>query len=212
MTKIDTRLPNHARMVTQFLKYYALATAAQKAYGREWYSDAHALAVEIANMADISIDAAACAISALSPMTNWDDNVKAAYQLAHDHVTDAPYGRYNMFTANDEKAIRAMNGETAHVMENSGGPKTAAFAKCIARPGESEDVCIDRHMINCAHGMLPGTDQSYAPRGLRYRRVAAALADAARLAGENPADMQGIVWVSFRDAHSAAGDTAASRI
>ena len=184
--------PTEAQMsiyVDNIITIWQQATEDQIVRGRAWYRVAHDLA-ELISGGDVIMGAGV--LAALSPQTEWSQNVKRAAQAFTDgkpsrHLGDAL-----------RKAQRIMNGEDplAVLPRDS---KTWSFYRCIVDPDDLEAVVIDRH----AHDVAAGEPYGERNRGLSAKRRYAAIAEAYRRAavalGESPSTVQAVTWTVWRE-------------
>lgn len=146
--------------------------------GLTWYEDAHEFSRQRAETHDVSIETMAAVVSALSPMTEWEENKRQANFMVQAYSRDSERfrsllpqqaahearewavergnkwqlgaGRRNMINA-----ARLLQGETPE--EVLPQAKTRGFYNSIVDPNNDWDVVVDSHMINVAYGgMTPG--------------------------------------------------------
>jgi len=173
------------RYVSNILAAYNAATEEQKIKGKEWYADAHALAVELAHG---DVVKGAGVIAALSANKSWSENVRLARRAFAEGV---PSGHTS---ANLFKAERILKGDDpADVLPM--GAKTGNFYMSILDPSDPYPVTVDRH----AHDIAVGRTFGDADRGLSSKGRYEAIADAYRRAGKRlgitPSELQAITWV-----------------
>lgn len=180
--------------VSNVLAVYNGATADNIREGLSWYLDAHNYARLLSSTYDISVEACAGIIAALSPMNGWENNKRKAMQLiAQDNGEGC--GLYR----NVEKAMRILRGEKP--LDVLGGDKVRAFYQTILDPFGDIDPVIDRHAFDIAVG--DRTDEKR--RGILSRKgvyhdFAQVYREAAKVAGIGSAQMQAITWVAWREA------------
>lgn len=134
--------PNSMNIV----RVWEQATDAELAKGINWYRDANALAV-LLSPSDPS--QAAGVLAALSPMMDWEQNMKLGIRAYADGSASGA------LFSNVEKANRILNGEAP--LDVLGGNKVRAFYGCINDPS-SESVCIDRHAFDIAVGRVTNNE------------------------------------------------------
>jgi hypothetical protein len=168
--------------------------------GMTWYDHAH----EIALLLDSDIVRAAGIIAALSPMNEWDNNIRQAnliYTL--DGEITVVKGQPNGIGLGDNviKAIRIYRGE--HPLEVLGGPKVRSFYATIVNPNDSEvDPVIDRHAFDIAVGMRTNDEaRGILSRKSVYQSFVNVYRYAAEIAGITPRQMQAITWVAWKQMH-----------
>lgn len=187
-------------------RYYRGADDEALTAGRTWYAEASAEARRLAREAPrgVGIVGAAAVIAALSPRTQWGQNlqgareaVRAAARIRGDSLFGDAFGIEGAVTAaakpyalgdSIRKAARILAGEKPdHVL---GGPKVRGFWRAIC--GDPESVTIDLWAAKAA---------GFDPDRLTPKRlwiIDAAYRRAAAWAGETPRDFQAIVWLSIR--------------
>jgi hypothetical protein len=168
-------------------------TEAQREAGRQWYHDAHQIAV------DLDPDnprRAAGVIAALSAQMPWTRNLGLAAKLYADGGLKAGALGMSLTRAN---AIFA----GADPLDVLRGNKTRAFYQLIADPNDPDTVVIDRHAIDVAIGeRLSDLDRnSRYPLNRRgwYERFADAYRTAARRLGVTPSWLQAATWLAQSD-------------
>ena len=185
--------------VDNILSVFDSATAAERHDGMTWYLAANSLAWELDPMRPYN---GAGVIAALSPRLRWDKNVayaRMAYALKGYAIAEV--ANYIPTLNNSRtKALRMVNGE--HVSAVLGkGLKTRAFWHNILNPYDSNEVTVDKHAFNIAHGERSGYDISITDKA--YREVADMYREAAMVAGIAPLQMQAITWVAWRNQNGA---------
>lgn len=174
------------------LSVYALATAAERREGMNWYVSAYALAM---SLTPNNPEMGAGIIAALSPMTSWPENIKKARILVE---TGTVYG----LTANTVKAQRILAGENPRDVLPK-GRKTYAFFCNIIGENSLDTVTIDRHAYDIARFEV-STDNNRRIGVKVYREMAQAYLDAAASLGITGAQLQAITWVAWRRRFAAA--------
>ncbi|ASZ75524.1 hypothetical protein KIW74_gp04 [Mycobacterium phage Kimona] len=170
-------------VVDRIMRVFARATEQDILDGKGWYTEAQAVARELAENADISVTAAAAVIAHLSPRCPWERNIAMARELVYTGDTKGLRG-------NIRKAQRAMVADDP--MSTFGkGPKTKAFAANIL--GDEHAVTVDVWAARIA-----GITEEQLGRVGVYEAVAHAYRLAAKRAGITPAQMQAITWVVIR--------------
>ena len=168
---------------------YRRATPEQLARGRNWYQDAHDLALEL----DAHSPArGAGVIAALSPMIQWERNAALARGAFLAGVGFGTYG------ANTRKASAILRGEDP--LEVLGGRKVRAFYACIVNPEGSDAVCVDRHAHDIAVGQRC-TDETRAALASErtYQAFVRAYLRAARVLDVPASHVQAVTWLVWRD-------------
>lgn len=145
----------------------------------QWYPMAGQYAAELAGRHGLTLEAAACVISAFSPRVTWQRNVELARLFCEGEATP---GLSNSRLAAEKAVMHGFDALT--------GPKTNAFARAIA--GDEEAVVIDTWMCKAA-----GLDRD-APSTVQYRNIAQAVRTLARRHGLAPSTMQALLWGRVR--------------
>jgi hypothetical protein len=175
--------------VGNIINIWNQATEDQIVRGRAWYRTAHDLA-ELISGGDVIMGAGV--LAALSPQTEWSQNVRRAA----DAFTDGRPSRHLGDAL--RKAQRIMNGEDP-LLVLPRDSKTWSFYRCIVDPNDHDAVVIDRH----AHDVAAGDTYGSRDRGLsnrsRYASVALAYARAASILGESPSTVQAVTWTVWRE-------------
>jgi hypothetical protein len=188
-----TRFNNNDGAATdRLVTLYQSATPAELASGLSWYSDAHAVASELASSHLRDTNTVAAIIAALSPRTDWPQNVKKTRELL---ATGDTYGLGN----GRDKAKRILSGEDPDGVLS--GRKTRAFWSNIADPVNSRAVTVDSHAFDAAVGMVTNDDirKRTLERKGGYEAVADAYRAAARVLGVAPHVVQAVVWTVWRN-------------
>lgn len=177
-----TTTPNMANI----LAVYGRASRAQITEGMAWYDTAHKLALSLDRG---NVLRAAGVISALSPQTPWERNVKLARQMYAGNIT----GHTGMALG---KVRRILDGEDVVTVLNA--PKTVNFALTIADPSHTSAVVIDRHALSIALGAVTEVGNILGRKGA-YERFADEYRKAAKVKRISPAHMQAVTWVNWRE-------------
>lgn len=175
--------------VANVLSVYRSATADDLREGMAWYPAAHATAKRIARR---NVVKGAGVIAALSPMMDWDCNVRQA-AIAFEEGTAMGLG----LDRNCIKATRIMQGENPDDVLR--GDKVRAFYATILDPLGFPIPVIDRHAFDIAIGKV--TDdaaRSVLQRKGMYEAFGNVYVAAAKRAGIPAPAMQAITWVTWR--------------
>lgn len=144
----------HSLMRSRIWSTLQLATHQEISDGLAFYPGAHGLCRLLAHISTsprLTPSHIAGIYAALSPMNTWDTNVANIIDILR-------YGsgaRVNTTGINRDKAVRISQGEDPGVV--LGGSKVRAFWKAIADPTDTHPIAIDRHLINCALGLVNPT-------------------------------------------------------
>lgn len=177
------QLPSRTAMVRNILREYR---ATDRETGRDWYLEANGIAREYATTYGLTLSQSAGVIAALSPQTQWWQNLMLARQVMSAGAMVQGHTRDTMRKVN---VILATDPEPLEVL---GGLKVRSFYENISQPWLREPVTIDRHAFRTAtrweHAKAVPTDRV-------YRDVADAYRHAAKLVNLRPNELQAIVWV-----------------
>jgi hypothetical protein len=179
--KLDPSAANIVRL-------YREATPQQLADGLDWYQAAHSAARALS---PDDVLKGAGVIAALSPLKDWDINLRLAITAFADGAASGHMG------PNCAWADRIMAGESVDDVLN--GPKTNNFAHVIANPTHPTAVVVDRHAFDVAVGKVTDdkTRGQLARKG-EYDRFANAYREAAEIVGVSPSQVQAVAWVVWR--------------
>mgnify|MGYP003653310162 FL=1 len=164
--------------------------------GERWYPEAHEVAISLGKLAGYKGDAGrvqvgAGILAALSPQTEWGDNIHMAHMLiGTGHAT-------GQTTINNTKALRILDGE--HPLEVLKGRKVVPFYKAIVEPDGDNHPVVDRHASAVYMGrslMERELNQLQSP--IIYKRISGAYVRAAKLRGVHPNVLQAQTWLQWR--------------
>lgn len=206
MKQIIKRLERPELMAKQINKLYRSATNEEALEGAGWYVQAHEICKLIGQKYNCPLPKVVGVIAALSPATNWQQNVADSHNLilawCHgfnpDEVVCTTYG------PNKAKAIRILNLNSSNereieqvLLHKSPINKTACFYLNILHPDNDELVTVDRHAIRIALGDGPGVDDiCMTPK--RYRNIAESYQIASKELDISAIQLQAIVWCAYR--------------
>ena len=178
-----------AEQVARLTELYELTPEPIREAGRRWYPAAEAEAHSLADMAGLSWAGAAGIIAALSPRAQWVTNLAAARKLAAAAARGDLEPPAVSFTANRAKAWKIAAG--AEPLTVLGGPKVRSFYRALS--GDRAAVTVDVWAALAATG-----EKLRPPEGRRYLELASSYTAAAELAGEEPRELQAIIWLAIR--------------
>ena len=167
-----------------------------KDIGERWYPDAHETALGLGKLAGYRndtrrIQVGAGLLAALSPQTEWGDNIHLAHMLigtGHAH---------GQTTANNDKALRILEGE--YPLDVLKGRKVVPFYKAIVNPIGDNPTVVDRHASAVYMGRpLIESELCKLQSPVIYRRISGAYARAAKLRGVHPNVLQAQAWLQWR--------------
>lgn len=192
---VRRQMPELHEGIGRVVLLYSEAREEEKQAGFAWYQDAHDFAANLAEEADLKIEHVAGVIAELSPMMNWDENMRRAADLIRKHEAK---GLGRSFA--NAKAI--LEGKDPFEVVNDPGRanfKIQAFFDNIIHPSESNRVTIDRHMWGALFGEY-GVASSGFPHAseAQYRGAEKMFQDAARALDLLPLELQSICWVTWR--------------
>lgn len=177
-------------------KLFRTATVEQIDAGAEWYADAHALAVTMANAHGVPVTVAAGIIAALSPLNSWGHNITLANRFIAAGGLTAGYLKLGL-----GKAQRILDGEDPVTVLN--GDKIVNFYRSIITAG-AEGVTVDRHAFSLAVGVRFEDGSMPSISSKRYRDTAEVYIRAARILSKeyaraiSPAQVQAVTWKLWR--------------
>ena len=178
--------------------------------GHEWYGKANE---EAAKVGGGDIRRGAGILAALSPLSDWERNVREAHELRKTGTVQGA-----LLPANVEKARRIHEGEDPEKV--LGGNKVTNFFHNIHDPSSPHAVTIDRHAYDVAMGRpfigqggrVPGAPKEPRQKGnmsedlglsslSRYKHFVRAYQSASgELGVQLPHQVQATTWVTHRGA------------
>lgn len=191
-------------VVENVLETYRSASFSAFSEGMTWYDHAH----EIALLLDYDIVRAAGVIAALSPMNEWDNNIRKANAIyaLDGKVPFSEDGKSNGIGlgSNVRKAIRIYEGEhPLDVIPAKTSPKVLSFYRTIVNPNDTEvDPVIDRHAFDIAVGMrTDDKTREILSRKSVYQSFVNVYRYAAEIVGITPKQLQAVTWVAWKQMH-----------
>lgn len=152
---------------------------------RDWYGEAHALALELSPN---DVWRGAGVISALSPLKKWELNVRYARNAFATGIASGNMPMHNGI------AQRILDGE--HPLDVMRGDKTRSFAEAIATAGNGTIATIDRHAHDIAMAQV-FTDKTRKIGKRVYRDMAAAYREVADYLDMSVNRIQAITWETW---------------
>ncbi len=190
-------LPDIATGIGRIALVITKAREEEVASGASWYQDVHEQCERFAEEFDITMEAAAGIVAALSPRLGWADNLSRARDLMSGReISSLGYAL--------DDARRIMAGKTvAEVLfdPSRSNFKVRAFFSNIYSPEESPDVTIDRHMWALLFDTRGISDTLLKFSQAEYRYAEEVFRESARFAGYRPCQIQAIAWVVWRRIH-----------
>lgn len=192
--------PSRTAMVRNILREYR---ATDKHTGREWYAEANGKAAELAESTNgrTTWIQAAGVIAALSPQTQWWQNVMLAKQaidlgaMVQGHTGDA------MRKVNRILTVQDVDSQAVAVNAILGGLKVRSFFHNIVTAGGVDGVVtIDRHAWRTVCGAHPLGKRNNVPTERAYQLARDAFIRAAEILQSQgdeitAAQLQAVVWV-----------------
>lgn len=192
-------------MAKRVLKLYNSASIESVESGKDWYSQARFIANHVANKYNVPFAKVCGVIAALSPATNWTQNIADSCNLIYvwSEGLDCEQCVVTTYGNNKAKAIRILGMKShsiaaigAAILGKSKVSKTHSFF-CNILTGDSVNVTIDRHAFRIAVDSMKADEICITEK--RYRNMAKAYEIAARKAEISPSQMQAITWIAFRE-------------
>lgn len=175
-------------------KWYDMATSEQIILGLHWYSDANALAIQLANKYGVTVLQAAQVISVLSPQKKWEQNKREAVAMFNQHFTGiAPSFGYYASKRVIKECHAIIAGDWLIPINRT---KTYSFADNIAYLDNSTEITIDRHALRVAYDDTSAKIDKVGITAYKYARQAYQLvADSLGIKGYQ---LQAITWVTYK--------------
>jgi len=181
--------PTDTAMVRNILREYRACTDDQILAGRDWYGQALQIGLDLSVEHSYSVEQCVGVIAALSPQTQWWQNVMLAKQALRSR---------GMIQGHTEDTMRKVNrillGEAPE--DVLGGRKVRSFYRNIMDAGMTEDVVtVDRHAWRTVCGRHELGKRNTVPAA-GYALAEAAFIRASQIVGGiTPAQLQAAVWV-----------------
>ena len=130
-------------------------------------------------------------LAALSPQTEWGDNIHLAHLLIGTGHASGQTG------VNNEKALKILQGEDPMTVLK--GRKVVPFYKAIVNPEGDNPTVVDRHASAVYMGRpLIEKELNQLQSPVIYRRISGAYAKAAKVKGVHPNVLQAQTWLQWR--------------
>ena len=193
-------------MAKQILKLYRNATDQEQLEGAGWYVQAHEICKLIANKFSCPLPKVVGVVAALSPATNWQQNIADANNLilAWHHCIDPDQVVCTTYGPNKAKAINILNLNGSNerdiealLLHKSKVNKTTCFYLNILHPDNDDLVTVDRHAIRIALGNSIAVD-NICMTEKRYRNITKAYQVAASGIDISAISLQAVVWCAYR--------------
>jgi len=164
--------------------------------GARWYPEAHEIALGLGKLAGYKGDVGrvtvgAGILAALSPQTEWGDNIHLAHLLIGTGHASGQTG------VNNEKALKILHGEDPLTVLK--GRKVVPFYKAIVNPEGDNPTVVDRHASAVYMGRpLQERELNQLQSAVIYKRISGAYARAAKMKGVHPNVLQAQTWLQWR--------------
>lgn len=187
-TTLAAQIPTITDMARNIVAAYNETDTETRHAGRHWYSDAQAIAREVAETLGMSVNVGAAIVAAYSAGTAWSVNVRMARATA---ITREPVPH----RFGGSRKVRALL-EGASPESVITGRKLSAFHATIANPDAAREVVVvDRHAFAVATGRASTEGERFLVNGAVVDAITEAYRTAAQVVGERPGHLQAIVWV-----------------
>jgi hypothetical protein len=206
MTHVESRLKNVNLQVKNILAIYKQSTESEKISGLKWYQNVNDICRLMAVKYKLTDVQAVAIVAALSPGTNWNQNVIDANNLCSllsvytdiHRITVTTYGPnklkagyiYSQKEITEDEAFKVLLGSSKRVN------KTSSFFLNILHPEQSENVTIDRHALRINLALTEYPD--FALTEKRYLLMVNAYQLTAKELEINAIQLQAVVWLTFR--------------
>ena len=193
-------------MVQNIIKWYDGSSNEAREQGANWYYQANHIATYIANKFNVPVAKVCGVIAALSPATNWVQNIADAHNLILAWVNnidprEVVVGTYGK---NKIKAIQILTGPSGTdtvigqiLLNKSRVNKTASFYWNILYPRDKDHVTIDRHAFRIVLDSPQADEVCMTEK--RYRSMVEAFKLAAEKLNVEPQRVQATTWLNYRE-------------
>ena len=208
MTKYENQIKGSYRNI---LNEYFNSSKEEKELGRMFYPNANHIARHIGNglgfNSNEGINIGAGILSALSPRTEWESNIQLAFEFAQKKWAS------KQTKANNNKALKILEGEDPMIVLGKQSYKTKAFYKAVQDPyghnlinnvvGFKEIIelaVIDRHAGGVYYGFpLIENERKQLSNWKVIKRISNAYIKVAKGLDISVNELQAITWYSFRN-------------
>jgi hypothetical protein len=193
MATVSPFLARGAEMQQNLAKVLRHSTERERTKGLEWYANAHREVLRMADHYGYSIATTASVVAAISPQCQWEQNLRIAEEvLSGRGPATVSHGAVRLNVA---KASRIRDDRASDTRDYfPGGPKVYCFSRNLA--GDSSVVTVDSHSLQAA--LADPMRVSFVRSWSAYQAVADAYKRVAHSEGLAPADLQAIVWVTWK--------------
>lgn len=167
---------------------YEMSSVEDIEEGKSWYENANSLSLQLSEKSGLKDFQTSGIISAFSPSTRWEDNVKCAESFIL-------YNSSGHVRQQIEKANCILISECPkEVSKILNGLKTVNFYYNIYLPNDKNYVTIDRHMINLATRIEGLVD----PSPKQYHFLVEETIKFSKFTNLKPNQVQAILWITWR--------------
>ena len=209
MKAINRQFEKVGLQVHNILQIYNQATDDELINGKQWYCQANQLADLMSVKYNLTVIQTAGILSALSPGTNWNQNIIDANHLCtllnenkdirsivvttYGNNRDKAYQIYCCPEYTEKQVFKLLLGQSKTVN------KTSSFFLNILHPDCADILTIDRHSIRVNLGITEHI--SIALTEKRYLLLASAYKQASLKLNISAIELQAITWLIFRRLH-----------
>ena len=180
-------------MKKHILTWYNKASEQELKAGKDWYLEAHNIAVNKAGIE--SVYQMSQVISIMSPQVSWQQNVINANRIYNCYMANNDVLDLQMFATQLQKvhAYEALAGNY-YIPERA--LKTFNFANNISTPSDDRYITIDRHATKIALNDLSAGGVQLSKNN--YLDVSAAYKAVAKKLEILPCQLQAITWLTYK--------------
>ena len=185
---------------------YDQSSQGEKIEGKAWYKNANNLCRVMSEKYNLTLPQVVGIISALSPGTNWNQNVIDANTLCSllgagkdiRSITCTTYHRNKLKASYLWLHSELSEGEIFTILLDASKKvnKTSSFYLNILHPELSDNVTIDRHSCRVNLGVTVLPDQRLTEK--KYKAMESAYKSASSQLQISAIELQAITWITFR--------------
>jgi hypothetical protein len=214
MKQVFKRLENVNIQCKNILSIYSQSTDNEISEGAKWYNNANNLCQLMSAKYNLSLPHTVGILAALSPATNWNQNVIDVNNLLSllnagkdiKSITVTTYGgnklkAYYLYShpeLNENEIFKVLLGASKRVN------KTSTFYLNILHPDIDQVVTIDRHSFRVNLGITKLTEIALTEK--RYKLMSAAYIQASKHLEINAIQLQAVTWLTFRRLYTVSRD------
>jgi hypothetical protein len=181
ITRRTHHMPTLEECTANILEVFRSCTDLECETWRNWYTDAHEWALDLAITTGHSVEVVAHVAAAMSPRIRWSLAQNATENLLRNEAVTIG------FVSSRTKAIACMNGN----LDALRGPKVVPFAELIINPYLADKVVIDSWAIQVALGDPSVDSNAYANNPARLKTFRLAYQTAAVLVANSTSGVMG---------------------